>query len=273
MNTKIETLTLLGLGRTASIYALPGKRVLKLFNPGTSPESVQREMERSQLVTRLNLPVPRFIESMQVDGRPGLVFERVQGTSMLHCLIRRPWQARRLGRDLGRLHSLIHHQEGRSLPGVRPGLEWAIRHATGLPADLLNPVLSTLFSLPDGQALCHADFHPDQVMMTDHGPVVLDWANALQGHPLADVARTTILIRLGQLPYGNRLLLAAINGLRRQLLAGYLDEYFRLNPHFTRPDLNRWLAPVAAARLEERIPGEAGPLLELVRLSLAGRGL
>jgi aminoglycoside phosphotransferase (APT) family kinase protein len=61
-------------------------------------------------------------------------------------------------------------------------------------------VLEGLERLPQGAALCHFDFHPDQVLMTQRGPVVIDWMTAFRGHPLADVARSCVLLSFGQAP-------------------------------------------------------------------------
>jgi hypothetical protein len=47
------------------------------------------------------------------------------------------------------------------------------------------------------------------------------------------------------------------------MLSGYLRRYFRFSP-FSRTDLDAWLLPVAAARLEENIPHETKPLFAYV---------
>lgn len=47
-----------------------------------------------------------------------------------------------------------------------------------------------------------ADFHPDNVLLAARGPVIIDWPDATRGQPLADVARTSLLLRLGGLPPG-----------------------------------------------------------------------
>ena len=47
--------------------------------------------------------------------------------------------------------------------------------------------------MPDESRLLHNDFHPDNIMLTPNGPVIIDWIDATCGHPLADVARTLIM--------------------------------------------------------------------------------
>jgi aminoglycoside phosphotransferase (APT) family kinase protein len=42
--------------------------------------------------------------------------------------------------------------------------------------------------------LCHGDLHPGNVVLTDDGPMLVDWFDAGRGDPLADIARSTLLI-------------------------------------------------------------------------------
>jgi aminoglycoside phosphotransferase (APT) family kinase protein len=59
-----------------------------------------------------------------------------------------------------------------------------------------------LHRIPFGTAsLVHFDLHPDNVLMSPSGPVVIDWTNAHGGDPASDVAMTwLILATSGGLP-------------------------------------------------------------------------
>jgi len=48
-------------------------------------------------------------------------------------------------------------------------------------------VLHHLAQLPIANTVCHGDFHPDNIMLTPTGPIVIDWIDATQGHPAADI--------------------------------------------------------------------------------------
>ena len=45
----------------------------------------------------------------------------------------------------------------------------------------------------EGGRLLHLDFHPDNVLLSARGPVVIDWANARAGDPALDVAMTWVI--------------------------------------------------------------------------------
>ena len=105
--------------------------------------------------------------------------------------------------------------------------------------------------------------------MTAQGPVILDWATAHQGHPLADVARTIVLLKVGQVPYGGRVMRFIINLWRGMFLETYLSRYFELHPSLSRSTLTPWLIPAATGRFYEGIAGEQEALLSMIESSLS----
>ncbi len=68
------------------------------------------------------------------------------------------------------------------------------------PTHVRQSVLTLLQTLPDTNQLCHNDFHPANILMDDQGPVIIDWMDAARADPLADVARTLILVQFAGLP-------------------------------------------------------------------------
>ena len=42
--------------------------------------------------------------------------------------------------------------------------------------------------------LCHGDLHPSNVILTRDGPVIVDWFDASRGDPVADVARSSLML-------------------------------------------------------------------------------
>ncbi|MFW6183275.1 MAG: phosphotransferase family protein, partial [Chloroflexota bacterium] len=109
--------------------------------------------------------------------------------------------------------------------------------------------LDALATMPAGERLCHGDFHPDNVILAKQEPVIIDWIDATCGNPLADVARTSIIL-LGEAhktsnPWYQRVLL-------KQYHRRYLRAYFRLQPGGL-TEYRAWRPIVAAARMNEGI--------------------
>ena len=94
---------------------------------------------------------------------------------------------------------------------------------------------------------------------------ILDWVDATQGHPLADVARSCLLMKLAKPQDDSRD--RQIAAMRRRFLETYLDRYREIRP-FSEADLTVWRTPVFAARLDEGISEEErGALLATLSAS------
>lgn len=254
---------LIGKGRTADIFAWGDDCVLKLFHSDFDTGHVEYEASIARIVHASGAASPALIETVEVEGRRGLVYERVHGPSLAGVLRHKPWQLPRLARTFARLQASMHRRTAPELPPQRRRLTQKIDAASPLPASLKEAALQSLSLLPDGDALCHGDFHPENVIMSPGGPVIIDWIDATRGNPLADVARTSLLLNTASLylPAGIRSVTA------RFLIASfrklYLAHYLRITA--TTPGLLKaWSLPVTAARLEEGIVEEEDWLLARV---------
>jgi uncharacterized protein (TIGR02172 family) len=190
---------LIGRGREAEIYAWGEDQVLKLFYPSVSRIRVEVEATAARVAEEAGVGTPAVGETIEVDGRYGVVFERVDGPSMLAHLTTHPWQLPRLARQLAELHAAIHACKAPNLASLKDEIRGWIEGADA-DAGLKEAVLRRVEPLPDGDSLCHGDFHPDNVIMSLRGPMVIDWSAGRRGHPLADVARTWLISRLSVAP-------------------------------------------------------------------------
>jgi Ser/Thr protein kinase RdoA (MazF antagonist) len=225
--------------------------------------SVEHEASAARVAHAAGVPTPAAGDIVQLGNRPGIVYEYVEGPSMLDLLQRNPRNAPAYARMLATLHARLHAvQVAAELYHLRRKLELKIRLAPGLSDEVRAAALAALESMPDGRLLCHGDLHPANILMTADGPVILDWIDASIGNPLADVARTAIII-LGD---GQSELVD--NPLLKRMVKGfhqvYVNTYFRLRPE-SREEFSRWLPVVAAARLSENIPEVEAWLLATAR--------
>lgn len=218
---------LIGKGRAADIYDVGDGLVLRRTRDGTS---VERSAAAMRHLREHGYPVPRVEHAEGGD----LVMERIEARSMLDQFPRRPWRVRSMARLLGELHARLAEVP---LPDI--GLE----ERFGPPTSLL-----------------HGDLHPDNVMLTDHGPVVIDWDNVAVGPAAADVASTWLIVASSEVE-GGRVVRALQETARSVFVRAFLERAGR-------DEAERWLATVAEERLTDRNvrPSEA----EAIRRIVAG---
>lgn len=250
----------LGVGHTSEIYAWGDGHVLKLFRAWFPRSAIEHEAYVARVVHEAGLPTPAVVgDVIQVNGRYGLVYERVTGVSMLEAMTARPWALWRFARLLANLQAAIHRiADVPGLPSQHDKLRRKIESAGLLPSEVRTRALRLLESLPQGRQLCHGDFHPDNVLLTERGPVIIDWIDAANGNPLGDVARSSLLMNEAHLPEDKRMRWA-LNLFRSWFHRVYLNHTFRLCPGDPKA-LEAWRIVNAAARLSEGIP-EAQALL------------
>lgn len=256
-------------GRTAEIYALDADTILKLFFPQFPEDEAENEAALIQAVTQAGVPTPAVLETTMINGRCGIVMERIEGQSMLdHLQADLEGNLYEFAQLLAELHANVHQYSSMTLVTEHEWLARKIKRAEPLHDDLKTAVLAHLQQLPHEDIICHADFHMDNIILTANGPVIIDWTNANRGHPLSDVARTMLMLTKGVLPPDlSDAQRNAILELRTVFNQLYLDHYFTLQPYH--PDeLAPWHLPIAAARLSETIPEETAEIIGYVHTLL-----
>jgi uncharacterized protein (TIGR02172 family) len=250
MNIKLDQP--IAYGRTAEIYAWQDGQVLKFFYDWFGLEGVEHERQIAQAVHGSGLPVPSVGDIIRIEDRIGLTYQRVQGVPMAEVISFKPWTLVHYAQRLAELHIEMHAGTIETdLPAQRQRLTDKICHARALPDDLKSKTLALLETLPDGNRLCHGDFHPNNILVSGQEEMIIDWIDASLGNPLGDLARTSIILLgdVGADPTQNRFLRAAI----RIFHTLYVRRYFSLRPD-GKHEYARWLPIVAAARLSENIP-------------------
>lgn len=266
----MEPGNLIARGRTADVYAFEPGKVLKLFHTWADRGMVEYEQSIALAVQAAGVKTPAVGEIVSQDDRLGLVYERVSATTLLDELLRRPWRVKHLARQMADLQVSMHASLTADLPSMHARLKAKIQSAKPLPEHLRQEALAALEKLPDGQAVCHGDFHPENVLVTDRGLMAIDWVDASTGHPLGDFARSELLIVRGKLP-PNPIVSGLLNLIRRTFFEAYVQRYFSQSP-YTYAQVSSWLPVAAAARLDEGIDSEEQNLLRIARAGLEHAG-
>jgi aminoglycoside phosphotransferase (APT) family kinase protein len=264
MESLLKLEKVIARGRTAEIFAWSENQVLKLFYDWVSLRSVQKEYEITRQAYQAGVPLPQVFELIHLENRHGIVYEHVSGPTMLQQLVTKPWHVRKLSRQLAELHFAIHQVPLEEMPSYREHWLSDIERVSNLSPEFKARLLAVVNQIPEVNQLCHFDFHPDQVVFTARGPLILDWMTACRGDPAADVARTQILLTIGKPPDASWWMQLLADVLGSVAYHYYQQRYLELSPTVTQKRIQTWLAPVAAVRLLENIELEAPRLMKVI---------
>jgi len=259
---------LLGQGREAEVYAWDDDLVLRLFRTSERARDLEREATAMRTAVACGVPAPRVEGSITVDGRPGLLIERVDGPDVISLFGRRPWLVPRLIHKVAMLQAQMHDTV---VPAELEPLRARIRERinripeTILPKELAQLALAALEDLPDGDRLLHGDFHPGNVLLGRGGLRIIDWTAATRGDPAADLARTCLMLTVGEAEPTMPVIVRRLDHTGRSVIVrSYLRAYRRRRP--VDDDLTkRWYPVRAAERLSEGITGEYDKLRAVLR--------
>jgi aminoglycoside phosphotransferase (APT) family kinase protein len=143
-------------GREADVFVLDQRRVLRRYRDGSDATG---EAEIMGYVGGLGYPVPKIFEA----NGPDLVMERLDGPTMAQALL------------AGQL---------------------ALAEGATMLAELLRRLheLPPWEGSPAGSSVVHLDLHPENVILTGHGPMVIDWRNAGTAPADLDTAFTALIL-------------------------------------------------------------------------------
>ena len=256
---------MIGQGNTAEIYRVDDNKVLKLFHLGLNKEVVEREYQNGISVQRILDFVPRVYDLVEIDGRSGIIYQEIKGTDMLKIMSKSFFKINHYAKKLAHYHLYIHKPIMDHISTVKEKLVDDLSCVDMLTDEIKEKLRKYLKQLPEGNDLCHFDFHPGNIMITENKAVFIDWMTACQGDACADVARTGILLKYGEVPHAPWIIRKIISIFQHHIYKIYIKEYLKISKRNIE-DVNRWILPVAAARLREWISdNEKLVLIELVK--------
>jgi aminoglycoside phosphotransferase (APT) family kinase protein len=263
-----EQLTRIAEGREAEIFAYGDGRVLRLFRPGEG-RSVEHEIAAMRAVREVVPMVPEVFGTADVNGRAGIIMERIDGPDLLTRIASKPWTVWGAGSMLGSVHARLHDVV--APPGIASLVDRARMLGdltTLVPRDALEWALPRFERMLDGDKLLHGDFHPANVLLSGSGPIVIDWPNVTRGNPDADLARSLLILRVGEVPPGSPFVVRYGERVARKFLAAaYLRAYRRHRPVDTAV-VERWVSLRAVDRLGDGISEERAALLAMIESAM-----
>jgi aminoglycoside phosphotransferase (APT) family kinase protein len=180
-----------------TIYREDGK-VYKVMGAEYPASDVFNEALNLAAAGETRLKVPRILEVSRIDGKWAIVWEYIEGTTLLDLMKKEP---ARFDEYLDRFVDIqleMHGCSATRLPFLTDKMHRKIR-ASGLDAAIRYELHTRLDSMPRHSKLCHGDFTPGNIVITGDGEAyIIDWSHASQGNASADAAQTWLIFKFYQ---------------------------------------------------------------------------
>lgn len=230
------------------IASHPGKEMyrsdkgtfVKVFNQEFSKADILNEALNQARVEETDLNMPKILDVEKIDGRWSIEMDYVQGKTLNSLMAENPDKEDEYLELFVDLQRTVLSKRVPMLNKLKDKMQERISRAD-LDATTRYDLHTRLDSLPKHYNLCHGDFHPGNVIITEDGtPYVIDWAHATQGNASADVAATYLMFYLEG---------------REKLAEKYLKLYC-LKSDTAKQYVQKWIPIVAASRLTKAKPEE-----------------
>lgn len=276
MNFNISEMQLIGKGNTAQVFLYSEDKILKLFNSNIDKNSTFREYNIALYIQTVIKNVAKVFSIEQIQNQYGIIYEKINGPNMLEQLFSLSLKedSDKLCKTFAQLHYELHskkvsqNDKNIPIPTVKEKLITEIQLVSELSTEEKDKIIHYTKNLPDGNSICHFDFYPGNILLQNNEPIIIDWMTACYGDFCADIARTILLLKYGEMINAPKELEVQLKNVQKQALDIYQKEYIE-KFSIKNDDIEKWILPVAAARLHESITdNERKILISIVKENL-----
>ena len=227
-----------------------GDDCVKVFGDDFAKDDVLAEALNQARVEHTGLNIPKIKAVTMIDGKWAIVSEYIKGKTLDRLMAENPDKKHEYMEMFVDLQIKVQSCTCPLLPKLKDKMSRKISQAD-LDATTRYDLHTRLEGMPKHNKLCHGDFNPGNIIITDDGtPYILDWSHATQGNASADVARTYLLFWLN----------GDIDGAEE-----YLD-LFCAKSGTDKQYVQKWMPIVAASQLSKGNPEEREFLLRWVNV-------
>lgn len=173
-----------------------GDDCVKVFGDDFAKDDVLAEALNQARVEHTGLNIPKIKAVTMIDGKWAIVSEYIKGKTLDRLMAENPDKKHEYMEMFVDLQIKVQSCTCPLLPKLKDKMSRKISQAD-LDAITRYDLHTRLEGMPKHNKLCHGDFNPGNIIITDDGtPYILDWSHATQGNASADVARTYLLFWL-----------------------------------------------------------------------------
>ncbi len=179
---------------TKTVYR-DGDTVIKVFEESFSKADILNEALNHARIEETNLNIPKLKGVNMIDGKWAIFTEYIEGKTLAELMSEDPSNFEKYLELFVDLHLIVHAQRQRLLNSLKIKTARKIDESD-LNATIRYELQTRLQSMPKHHKVCHGDFNPSNIIVSDNGPYIFDWAHASQGNAAADAAITYLYFKL-----------------------------------------------------------------------------
>ena len=145
-----------------------GDRCLKVFNEGYSKADVLNEALNQARIEETGLNIPRVLEVTVIDGKWTIVSDYIKGKTLAQLMQENPEKKDEYLNLFVDLQLEMHSKTCPLLNKLKDKMNRKICQ-TDLSATVRYDLHTRLESMPKHNKVCHGDFNPSNVIITDDG--------------------------------------------------------------------------------------------------------
>lgn len=228
----------IAIGNTAKIYLYENK-VIKIFNDYLPNTESSYEANKQIYAYSRGLSVPKVLDVTKIDGKQAIIMEYIKGKTLGTLISENMEQAEYYMSIFVDTQQKIHKVSADSFVPMSVKLRHQIESTHNLDRKQKFFLIQKLDSMSFENRLCHGDYHPFNLIMSNNQVTIIDWVDSSAGDIRADIYRTYLLYS--------------------QFSVELADMYLRVyceKSRFSKYDVFQWAPIIAGARLSENVSSE-----------------
>ena len=235
--------------RNNKIVYRDGDKCIKVFCSRCSKDDILNEALNQARISETDLNIPKIHEVTTIDGKWAIVSDFIKGKTLLQMINEDNSKADEYLEMLINIQNNMNSKKSPLLTKLNDKAKRLITLAN-LDNDLKERLIDKLNNIPEGDAICHGDFGPSNIILSESNiPYIIDWSHATQGNPLLDCAKTYLMLNLS---------------VSKEIGEKYLSLYCEKH-QIKKENVLEYLPIVSAIQLVRRKESEKDILLNLIK--------
>lgn len=237
---------LIASGPNVDVYQ-EGDIVVKIFKDNLPKTAAMYEALTHSRIETTGLPIPTIHEISKIDGKWAITMDCIEGKTLHQVMKEDPENIEKYIDEMVDLQLEVHSKTAPLLSKLKDKLARQIKSLESIDEVKKYELLTRLESMPKHTKLCHGNFTPMNIILSNDKTYIVDWVAARQGNASADVGRTYLMLCL-DFP---------------EVAEMYLDKFCEKSKTL-KQYVQAWLPIIAAAQLTQSKPEEEELLMKWI---------